>query len=494
MARKEKAVYDIKRNRAMRVPMVHFIFCFLLLSLSTFSILADPAPPTNKAPVDFTTCTTAKCHIEKRHKAFTHETMKTNDCGLCHKPVLGTHKFTRVNDPAQVCTTCHKEFAANRLTKLENGTQIRTKDAVYYTHPFDVKVSKELLEPTVVKDLEKFGMKFSQNKINCLTCHDSHQGDNRYFLRDLDADQAQTDFCIRCHKTDRATKHPFFSDGKTGKKAFACSKCHQVHRGTHPLLLTLSKSESANLKEICLSCHEKELAGHPHPSGKKGCLDCHSLHEKNLKEGTLIKKSKDGKQGVCFDCHAEKMALEKSPHDFSNWDKERKEEVAKVLSRRWPITMDCELCHQMHLGNQGSLLLETERHRKAPAIDRLCLACHKNRALSGIPQVTRYGMSAPLAFNFLGQAETDPKKSLPFFDKTGKRTTALDAVVELGCATCHDPHQHSKDSSQVKGGVRGKYLRDPQKILKYCSACHGLQTLVIYPLFHTSRHRKSEGD
>jgi len=85
----------------------------------------------------------AVCHTDFVKGDNVHGPVAVGDCLACHLPHSSNHKSLLIEDPNQICATCHQE---NRLAAAMHDR-------------FIVKV------------------------ISCGECHDPHSGDARYFLK-----------------------------------------------------------------------------------------------------------------------------------------------------------------------------------------------------------------------------------------------------------------------------------------------------------------------
>jgi predicted CXXCH cytochrome family protein len=93
-----------------------------------------------------------------------------------------------------------------------------------------------------------------------------------------------------------------------------CLTCHDIHGETKRFL-----RESAEDGTLCFNCHEeqKTISATPHGDGKKVagvCLNCHQLHNANMKNLVINNKKPDKKidftGNACFECHRKGGAAE----------------------------------------------------------------------------------------------------------------------------------------------------------------------------------------
>jgi len=165
----------------------------------------------------------------------------------------------------------------------------------------------------------------------------------------------ETEVCLSCHQGQLA----HWSGSYHESMDVNCTSCHAVHQSvTQDRLLV--KQESTDL---CLSCHQdhkKDLyarSGHPLRYGQMGCDDCHDPHgsmtEANISATTVNDK--------CWECHAETRG--------------------PFLWEHAPVREDCLTCHDAHSSNQTKMLTVS-----AP---RLCQSCHlfgHHQTVPGMPE------------------------------------------------------------------------------------------------------------
>lgn len=194
----------------------------------------------------------------------------------------------------------------------------------------------------------------------------------------------------------------------------------------------LSAAEPANLNsdvDTCADCHEevvKAFANNPHA---ENCTGCHLGSEKHLEEagpGSIFAfKSSDlpnEKTKACLSCHT-------------------KDNSRYLASPHGKASMDCTICHSVHMANPQPGMLRTGSTKS-------CLSCHED------------------VFSLF---------------KMNERHRLQEGILE--CTSCHDPH---KPSQMMRlGGVKheaclnchqdkgGPYLFEHQAgRIEGCKACH----------------------
>jgi predicted CXXCH cytochrome family protein len=213
------------------------------------------------------------CHSQKTVKKFVHLPVKNGECQSCHKPTGQKHpKITKEaflltdKGKAGLCSECHER-----------------KDTKKHVHP-----------PVAAGD--------------CLDCHDPHQSDNKFQLKEDGAT-----LCYMCHeksKLARSFPHKPVADGN-------CLGCHDPHQSDQKYML---KAEGANL---CMTCHKKaDFTGKSvhAPVAAGECSSCHAPHGTQLHH--LLKSAVPEEMyqsydksnfALCFGCHSDSLADNQLP-------------------------------------------------------------------------------------------------------------------------------------------------------------------------------------
>ncbi len=297
-----------------------------------------------------------RCHTHKDDKAFVHQPVKNGECTSCHNPSGKKHPAFKKeafsltdNGKAGLCSECHER-----------------KNTKKYVHP-----------PVAAGD--------------CLDCHDPHQSNNKFQLK-----EAGAALCYMCHdksKLDRPFPHMPVAEGK-------CLSCHDPHQSEHKYML---KAEGAAL---CMTCHDKALfAGRsvhaPVVSGE--CTECHAPHGTQLRHllkrpvPTGMYQSFDKASfALCFGCHADTLA------DSQRTDSETKfrngmfnlhyRHVNKIDKGR-----SCKVCHDPHAAAQPFLIANKipgfgrwripVRYTKTAYGGTCVVGCHKPKSYDRINPV-----------------------------------------------------------------------------------------------------------
>ena len=270
------------------------------------------------------------------------------------------------------------------------------------------------------------------NTLFCSTCHNNHHKDNKgevkisHHLR-----KNIPELCLTCHKEkgDQTLNHINIKRGDI--KVDSCDQCHQVHA-------TKEKMYSVTNPRLCLSCHKNSQIPRAHPFGeneKIGCLSCHTPHGTKKKEHFARHSSKII-QETCLKCHKKlKLHVGTNKHMFM-----KKDQMLKPSS--WPGNESvCINCHNPHKKSQIK-----------ESVKDLCISCHKSK------NTTHLGNNVV--------ANTTRAKDIRLVNKS------------INCLSCHQHHGLSSEK---------KFLKNKDTLLKFCSSCHGLQSIQLFENFHKTK-------
>lgn len=303
-------------------------------------------------------CTT-KCHKVESETSQPAPTPKPipNKCMSCHESVI-QNKFAHYPANAGLCNTCHQ--ASDKHIRGESDP-VQTKDTAndcYRCH------TRKDNGPVVHAALQ-----FDQS---CITCHNPHGGEQRFFIK---AESTKA-LCTMCHDVpvEAQVKHGPAHDQKS------CLNCHNPHSSTNEKLLKLPS------KQLCLSCHDKEIpatlsdvrvipnikakieASSQHTAVAMGdCTMCHNAHgsqyNRLLTSNYSVSKNNEypgtgeNPYALCFNCHNSEMLNEKDFKGNTGFRDEKK-------NYHWSHVVDaggaqdkkqgrsCSVCHDPHGSNQ----------------------------------------------------------------------------------------------------------------------------------------------
>jgi len=255
------------------------------------------------------------CHPSKAEKQFVHRPVKDDECPSCHKPSDKKHPkykkeaFTTVTrGKNSLCNDCHER-----------------KDTKKHVHP-----------PVASGD--------------CVDCHDPHQSDHKYQLRE----KSET-LCLTCHdkaKLDRKYPHSPIVAGK-------CLGCHDPHQSDNKHLVRVEG------KGLCFMCHNKaQFSGkvvHP-PVASGDCSACHEPHgtqfphllKRKYPEEFYASFSKE-EYALCFECH-DSGALDEKLTGMATKFRNGNNNLHYIHVNKLEKGRSCKVCHDPHASNQSRLI------------------------------------------------------------------------------------------------------------------------------------------
>ncbi|MBN2808883.1 MAG: cytochrome C [Deltaproteobacteria bacterium] len=185
---------------------------------------------------------------------------------------------------------------------------------------------------SVVQDIKNSGARHLTD-VTCLDCHQEHPpaGTNAIPL------------CSQCH--DPQVKKHFTVDN--------CIACHYPH---YPLRMDIS-SVKADLKTVCLSCHQQqgdELTKYPSKHSDMSCAQCHPKHA----------TFKD-----CLACHQGHGDVKMTYQDCLRCHQPHMPAVV-----RYDTSIPSSYCGSCHNKESGMLAENHTKHH-----DLSCVYCHKNQ-------------------------------------------------------------------------------------------------------------------
>lgn len=378
-------------------------------------------------------------------------------CRSCHRPHNPAQRarLTIGVEDGELCVACH---ASERPGRSE--------------HPVSGAVPPKLRASIAAIGGAAAG------ELTCTSCHAVHDAASGGLLRTSGAGAAA---CRSCHATQALA---LGTDGHGGQ---SCEDCHGMHDA--PAHLGKGPRASEDADQACADCHVSGgeapqvavNAGHPigvqvtpkmaaagHP-GTVGCGDCHVAHgheDRLLAEATVA--------ATCLDCHPEKETVTGTRHD------------ATVVSVAGADTT-CLSCHAVH-GRAAD-----QAHAEENPANAVCLSCHDGSTGATTVGPWSHPVGVLLTVSGLPFRYSGP---VPYFGPDGERSTDR-AVGEITCQTCHDVHRWRHGESLHPGDVEGteqnSFLRDPDEVVEFCTACHGNDARPNFRFFHSASYRAEQG-
>ncbi|MBK9121250.1 MAG: SMP-30/gluconolactonase/LRE family protein [Phycisphaerales bacterium] len=293
----------------------------------------------------------------------------------------------------------------------------------------------------------------------CTTCHQAHHATVPQNL--LAFNLAERDVCSACHTVQAtvvATPHDLRQTapdatnihGVTVTQGGVCSACHTAHQPGLP-----AQPTALNPAGQCLNCHQtgqlaakRVLPAHNHPGAD--CTGCHNPHEPRF--GHFLSAPAEDN---CRRCHANQSHFAGGGHDLR-----KNPEVWPEVSRD---TGDaCLACHRAH-GSDETRLFRAGLAADQTGRDAACVACHAESAPGARTASALIHPQAPHSALVLNP--TTRPVHLPL-------TTGPHGEQQLGCSTCHDPHQSPDIHRHLLRAERGA----PPETL--CLSCHTERTNI----------------
>lgn len=290
---------------------------------------------------------------------------------------------------------------------------------------------------------------------HCVVCHNPHDETNRHFLK-----KPASQVCLDCHDYAGGVGEGMHPLGKmsgpipqalllAGAEVYGaideitCLTCHSTHSSRHAPLLLMP----ADTNELCLTCHEQELAemgadgnvprhgqspeltfeqrevvegrgGRVGANGELLCVSCHKVHHAESPARLLVFRPRS--EDACSACHPAQAGVVGTAHDLrTNFGNEPN--VAGVTPREGGV---CSGCHMAHRPARPAMPLAADA-------EGLCTSCHR-------PD----GLAASMLEGNAGHPGAT-------------------------CVSCHNPHEHSTPDFRVKGQA------------DLCRSCHAEQFSMV---------------
>jgi predicted CXXCH cytochrome family protein len=462
-------------------------------------------------------------------------------CQSCHRPHGAADKKILLlnNERGQLCGSCHADrYAEDRATAGRLGT-----------HPVNIPMDKLVLPEILTKHGAKLGEDQTLSCQSCHSPHEAVPGTSMLVLANPRAELCIS--CHQEQKIVSEGKHDMrlvdaanknVRDEAVGKTG-VCSACHLPHKGTGPKMWARPIDKGLEpMAALCLSCHRQQglaskskIGQHSHPvgvavsnlgqeidlpafsregvkyeNGIQGAVSCASCHDPHRWDpGNIHAKAKPGTKGnssnrflrkidtqdsqLCRSCHQQQAGIIGSKHDLGLIAPKQRNIRGQSVAR----SGICGTCHLVHNAD-GPFLWAREQAPKAALASATCASCHNPDGLAK-DAATIGEHSHPLQVNMHEldisvsngiwrsndkQQRNTRLKALPLYDGNGRRTQG---AGELGCGSCHDPHNWSPTGEKIpasqikktKGGPGNSFLRlAASGESPLCSNCHVDKSLV----------------
>ena len=217
-------------------------------------------------------------------------------------------------------------------------------------------------------------MVHSPAKEGCAVCHQTNTADHpEKVAKGLLLTEKIPGLCYKCHdgvKVDIDTSRVVHQAVNTKRQ---CMNCHSPHSSDEKKLLVRSK------KELCLQCHDKEVAGDGrkttnivqllrtakvvHPAINGGCTSCHMPHASaenylliSAYPASRYAPGKRDNYAICWECHdSDLLDLEKTTTATSFRNGERNLHNVHLVGKKGRT---CSVCHDVHASMQEHLIVD----------------------------------------------------------------------------------------------------------------------------------------
>lgn len=396
-------------------------------------------------------------------------------CQTCHEPHGARNAWMLVLPPSELCIACHTEKSPEAAAPA--GMPMHRIGQTYtgFKPP-----------ATLLSQNGTFG---PNGELTCLSCHRLHDASGARPL--LIRPREGSSLCLECHTREQAvigsphdlrisSPQTANARGEMASESGPCGACHRIHGWARDVPET-GRSHSSG----CMECHqtggpgsshrpygEAHPVGVPVPGGPSiplpldadtgtiGCLTCHDPHTpRAVGAGGAVARPSSEETGsrvqaprsflrmegsqLCVVCHGEVSHSLEGPHNPAEFAPATRE----ALGVR-PSAGSCRLCHTTHNAQGPHLWARAPKNTSAGPVSRLCGACHDEGPADG-PGGTHHLLAAISSLQGLSGS---------LLQNTLLRT-GVDG--ELGCVTCHDPHDGPSAGAQVRDASGG-----------ICTECH----------------------
>jgi predicted CXXCH cytochrome family protein len=388
-------------------------------------------------------------------------------CSTCHTPHALkderkdlSHAFLRApNNDSSFCRLCHTTQAGG----ISTGN-----------HPVDVSTPEIPSRIISAGGVLGNGMK---NQIICQTCHMAHGGINDKFLvLPVDDPDRMTVLCEACHRIDQAKT----AAQKSGKYS-------------HPV--DIAPKGTAEVPERWSSGERVHLG----TEGQVVCRTCHRTH--GAKPGTKLLTTDNYADSICMQCHRSQALVLGTDHDLDITAPEFRNSLGQAASQGGV----CSPCHIVHNALHGRFLWamplgpeiggtkDMNRAQSAVVMERLCTTCHAQEGIAEhrVPEFTLHTARITLPRELNGIKNSNGQPLFPVY-RAGEEPSFQGHIT---CSTCHDPHiwasgdrSDNSPGRNTEGNMTNSFLR-ANIAEKFCSVCHGEESIVKFMYFHSATSR-----
>jgi predicted CXXCH cytochrome family protein len=380
------------------------------------------------------------------------------NCVICHldwadEPASGAPVRKRevmAVASSKMCYSCHNGPIIDSRMLINHGSQ----------HPsVDDKAKDKITLKHMQERKDKMPDVFplTENKeMRCTTCHTPHTADDKHATLHAENKNAwlrvanhEGDLCERCHESQNKGAREL----NAKKRGF-----------NHPLAITFDKADKKN--DPAFVKEEKLTKGLPEELKKLSatldsrkrliCQSCHQVHGGEDNELLTVSKKQGG---LCVQCHDTKESKNKKDAHHKGIHPVHEKLKKPIVRKEEKITVvECDSCHKVHTGSQGTALLPNN----IKGSDDLCEDCHKRQYAKDKKDAHAKGVH-PVNIKL-----KDPLEFRTAI-KDGEPVRPL-KVQEITCSTCHAVHEGSADSAALV-----KLPNGMKQVDEFCADCHKRQ-------------------
>ncbi len=389
-------------------------------------------------------------------------------CQSCHRVHGSTAEklLVRDNHESQLCMSCHTDKKGIPGGKHDLGIMAAE--------------TRNIRDKTVA------------DSGPCSACHIPHDANTpRLWARHFQQDQdTVSSYCLGCH-TDDGPGHnktlgtythpvdvPVSRVGITATINKWVSKYLPLNKTSSvitplPLFDENGQRSQGDGNVTCLTCHDPHKWSHKKITGE--------LPDPTTLEGdgsnSFLRIEHDSNNRLCTNCHRKNASVELSKHNLSISAPDEK----NVYDRTTADNGTCSACHLPHNG-EAAYMWAKETGRSREGVEKMCKTCHDKTGSAKEKLPGKHMHPLHVDLNILPE---EVKPGLPTFLWDGTRHEALG---ELDCATCHNPHQWQPDNSASLAGKRAdvdglgsnSFLRiSAADDAKLCLHCHQDKATVL---------------
>ncbi|MDX1778744.1 MAG: hypothetical protein R3339_07675, partial [Thermodesulfobacteriota bacterium] len=327
-------------------------------------------------------------------------------------------------------------------------------------------------------------------------------------------------------------------EGQRAAEIGPCSPCHLAHKGSGKMMWARKESLDLGPGAFCLSCHvsgesgeEKLPLDFSHPMDITGsnlkftrskmkirCTTCHDLHNplpryddpaKGHVDSKFLRYSNVEPSGVCIDCHPRYGLVEDTDHDLRLTAPDFKN-VYGETPEQGGVCSPCHVAHKagdpryLWSASLGPSMIDGWNQSytgEESMMTMLCTGCHSKGkcAEKHIPLFGLHPREKVKVVEASGSITFETARDeFPIYTDEGY----LAANGNIVCATCHNPHQWDpsreakgpgKPAVLDEGDATNSFLR-PHLHDKYCTECHGEESIVKFKYFHDQQGRQKKDE